>query len=63
MHRPQHSAIGEIARKHGVKRVKVIAALLEAWKTVTPTKQAKLISLPLEPMKADQPATLKKEAA
>lgn len=52
MHRPQHTEIGEIARRHGVTRVKVIAALLGAWKTITPTKQAKLIAAPLEPMPA-----------
>lgn len=54
MHRPQHTEIGEIAKRHGVKRVKVVAALLQAWKTMTPTKQAKLISAPLDPMPADR---------
>ncbi len=54
MHRPQHAKIGEIAKKHGVKRVKVVSALLAAWDTVPPTKQAKLISAPLMPMPADR---------
>lgn len=56
MHRNQHDEIGQIAKRHGVKRVKVIAALLAAWKTITPTKQAKLLAAPLMPVPADRRA-------